>query len=245
VSAKLYWFPLSHPAQAARKMLELKAIDFKEVDVMPGTQRIHLRLAGFRGGTVPALKFDGHRVQGSLQIARALERRQPEPPLFPRDPSQLERATQAERWAEAELQSAPRIVLRWGLVHNLELRRWLAETSKLPMPGLAARASAPAARYYARVIDADESAARRVIERLPETLDRVDSLLAEGTLCLDPPGAATLQALSSVRALDGFTDLHELIAARPSVAAAQRLFLDYPGPVPAFIPQEWLDGLRP
>ena len=37
--------------------------------------------AGFQGGTVPALKLDGRRVQGSL--ARALDELIPERPLFP------------------------------------------------------------------------------------------------------------------------------------------------------------------
>ncbi len=84
VTAKLYWFRLSHPAQAARKALELKGIEFESVNVMPGMQRIHLRLAGFRDGTVPALKLDGRRVQGSMPIARALDELTPDPPLFPR-----------------------------------------------------------------------------------------------------------------------------------------------------------------
>lgn len=242
MSATLYWFPLSHPGMAARKMLELKGIEFQEAGVLPGTQRVHLRLAGFRRGTVPALKLDGRRVQGSLEIARALEQLQSQPPLFPSNPDQRQRADDAERWAERELQSAPRVVLRWGLVHNLELRRWLSEASSLPMPAVGARASAPVARYYARVIGADETAARRMTESLPSMLDHVDRLLADGTLALDPPNAAALQALSSVRALDAFSDFHEHIDGRPSVAAARRLFPDFPGPVPRFIPPAWLAG---
>ena len=53
-------------------MLDLKGIDYKLVHVLPGNQRVHLRLAGFRGGTVPALKLDGRRIQGSTVIARKL-----------------------------------------------------------------------------------------------------------------------------------------------------------------------------
>ncbi len=244
MSAKLYWFPLSHPSQAARKMLELKGIEVQDAGVLPGTQRIHLRLAGFRRGTVPALKLDGGRVQGSREIARALEALHPDPPLFPSDPDQRRRADEAESWAERELQSAPRIMLRWGLVHNLELRRWMAEVSKLPMPAVGARTGTPVARYYARVIGADETAARRAVQSLRDMLDRVDALLYDGTLTIDPPNAAALQALSSVRALDGFSDFHENIAGRPSVAAAHRLFPEFPGPVPRFIPTAWLADLR-
>jgi glutathione S-transferase len=62
-------------------MLELKGIDYDLVHVLPGNQRIHLRLAGFRHGTVPALKLDGERIQGSIAIAHELERLRPEPEL--------------------------------------------------------------------------------------------------------------------------------------------------------------------
>jgi hypothetical protein len=43
-------------------MLDLKGIDYELATVLPGTQRIHLRLVGFRGGTVPALKLDRRRI---------------------------------------------------------------------------------------------------------------------------------------------------------------------------------------
>ena len=54
-SACLYWTAVSHPSQAVRKMLELKGVDYRLVNVLPLNQRLHLRLAGFRAGTVPAL----------------------------------------------------------------------------------------------------------------------------------------------------------------------------------------------
>jgi glutathione S-transferase len=47
IAAKLYCFPVSSPSHAACAMLELKGIDYRIVHVLPGNQRIHLRLAGF------------------------------------------------------------------------------------------------------------------------------------------------------------------------------------------------------
>ena len=79
----LYWMAISHPSRAARKMLDLKGVDYELVEVRPFNQRVHLRAAGFRRGTVPALKLDGRRVQGSRVISHALDERWPEPPLFP------------------------------------------------------------------------------------------------------------------------------------------------------------------
>jgi glutathione S-transferase len=241
--AKLYWFELSHPSMAAKEMLELKHLQFEAVAVLPGTQRIHLRAVGFRGGTVPALKLDGRRIQGSCEIARALDEVEPDPRLFPVDPAQRDRVEEAERWGERELQRVPRVLIRWGLLGDMGLRRWLAERGGMPMPGVAAHTLGPVARYYARVIGADEDAARRAVRALPSMLDRVDALLAEGVLVAEAPNAATLQILSSVRALDAFSDLREQLSERPSRAAAREVFPSYPEPVPPFIPQPWLDEL--
>lgn len=243
MTARLYWFAASHPSMAARKMLELKGVDYEPVDVLPGMQRVHLRAAGFRGGTVPALKLDGRRVQGSREIARALEQLRPEPALFPADPSLRARVEEAERWGEEELQGAPRILFRWGLVHDLDLRRWFARESQMPLSALAARTSGPVSRYYARIVNADDAAVRDVLARLPQMLARADALLADGTLVLDPANAAALQILSSVRALDAFSDLHEFVAGHRSAAAAREIFPHYPEPIPRFLPSAWLGAL--
>src|SRR5581483_8236655 len=100
----LYWMSISHPSQVARKMLDLKGVEYDVVDVLPMNQRIHLRLAGFRGGTVPAIKIDGRRIQGTRAIARALDDRWPEPPLLPADPTLRARVEEAERWGDEQLQ---------------------------------------------------------------------------------------------------------------------------------------------
>src|SRR5579859_453902 len=96
-------------------MLELKGIDYQSVKILPGMQRIQVRLLGFPGGTVPALKLDGRRIQGSREIARALDDLQPDPPLFPADPELRRQADEAERWGEEEFQDFPRRIFRWGL----------------------------------------------------------------------------------------------------------------------------------
>ncbi|HEY1593718.1 MAG TPA: glutathione S-transferase N-terminal domain-containing protein [Solirubrobacteraceae bacterium] len=239
MTAELYWFALSHPAQASRKALQLKGIEFESVNVMPGMQRVHLRLAGFHDGTVPAIKLDGRRVQGSIAIARALEQVTPDPPLFPREEKLRGRVEAAEAWGERELQPVPRRIIRWGIVNDMGLRRWLATESGLPAPALAARTGGPAARYYARAVGANEAAVRRDLEQLPALLDRADELLADETLDLDRPNAATLQVLASVRALDGFADLADEVRDRPSAAAARELFPAFSADLPAFIPDGW------
>lgn len=246
---KLYWIPFSHPSQAARKMLELKGIPFTVVNVIPLTQRVHLRLAGFDAGTVPAVKLEDDRVQGSRQIARVLETRWPTPALFPADRAAHNHVVDAERWGEEVLQPIPRRLGRFGTAASLDVRRWGARRAGLPAPAMVARITAPAARYYARLPEldghrADPAAIQADLERLPALLDETDALLARGTLAIDPPNAASLQVLSSVRVLSAFADLTGLLE-RPCAAAARQLFPDYPEPIPPFLPKPWLAPLGP
>ena len=51
--AKLYWFPMSHPSQAVRKMLELKGIPFDLVNVSRATSRSTCGLPGSGAGPFP------------------------------------------------------------------------------------------------------------------------------------------------------------------------------------------------
>jgi hypothetical protein len=157
----LYWMSISHPSQAARMMLEMKGVEYALVNVLPLTQRIHLRLAGFRGGTVPALRLDdGVKVQGSLLIARALDARWP-PPLFPADRVMRARVEEAERWGERELQPIPRRLARFGGAHFVEVRRWGLEGTRLPGIDLLARIGAPLVGCYARANEPDGAARTR------------------------------------------------------------------------------------
>src|SRR4051812_50203232 len=84
--AKLYVIPGSHPSRSAMLMLDRKGIPFKRVDLMPVISKGVLRAMRFPGVTVPALKLDGSRIQGSREIARELDRILPDPPLLPSDP---------------------------------------------------------------------------------------------------------------------------------------------------------------
>ena len=96
MEAKLYVIPGSHPARTAAMMLERKGVPYKRVDLMPVISKGALRAVGFPGITVPALKIDGRKVQGTREIARELDRLRPEPPLFPADPERRAAVESAE-----------------------------------------------------------------------------------------------------------------------------------------------------
>src|SRR4051812_24195940 len=104
----LYGFRFSHPCVSVQLMLEHKRLPYRYKEVAPGLHPFLLVARGFRGRTVPAMRMDGTRVQGSRAIAAELDRRFPaEPHLFPADAEARHLVEEAERRGE-ELQDAAR-----------------------------------------------------------------------------------------------------------------------------------------
>ena len=228
MEARLYSIKLSHPGHAARLMLEHKGIEHRVTMFPAGFHPVLVRLAGFRGYTVPVLKIDGRRVEKSLEIARQLERIKPEPHLYPAAPQARARVEEAERWGEAELQPLPRRMFRWALTQQRDAREWTARYEGLPAPRLQARTNTALVRRFAKAVGATEARVRQDLAELPSKLDRTDELVAEGTLSLEQPNAATFQIGTSIRALCLFPQLEELIAGRPCADLAFDVWPDYP-----------------
>ena len=239
VEAHLYTIRLSHPGHAARLMLEHKGIEHRVTIFPAGLHPMLVRLAGFRGYTVPVLKLDGQRVEKSLAIAQELERFKPEPALYPADPAARARVEQAERWAESVLQPLPRRIIRWALTEQRGAREWIARYEKMPAPALQARTNTVLARRFAKAVGATAERVRQDLDELPGKLDHADELVADGTLSLEQPNAATFQIGTSIRALALFPQLAPILARRPSSDVAYGVLPDYPQ-APIELPPEWL-----
>jgi glutathione S-transferase len=237
---KLYSLTVSHPSVAAHLMLEHKRLDHRVLNIQPGLHPIVVRLAGFPGTTVPALRIGDRRVQGSLAISRALDELRAAPPLFPADGAARRAVEEAEAWGERELQPVPRRMYRWGLVHERALRRRLVEVAGMPAPGLTSVLNAPLARGFAAMVGANDDTVRQDVSELPGKLDHVDALIAEGVIGTDEPNAADFQIATTLRIMLSFADLHPLIDGRPAAAQALRLVPYWPDEVPPFLPREWL-----
>jgi glutathione S-transferase len=224
VQARLYAFSISNPSQTARLMLEFKGVETKWVELLPGMHPLLLRGLRFKRGTVPAMKLDGRRIEGSLEIAQALEAAVPEPSLYPADPDKRRAVEEAERWGEAELQMVPRRIVRHVLARDNRARARIAADLGLPLPTVLAALNMPIARWSAARVDADEASARANLEQLGATLDRVDALIADGVIGdPDAPNAADFQIAPSVRAIGAIGDLTPLLEGRPCDALARRL----------------------
>lgn len=242
MSVTLYAIPPSHPAHAARLMLERKGIEHKVVNLVPGMHAAAVRALGFRRGTVPALKLDGERVQGTREISRALEEFQPEPRLFPADPEERLAVEEAERWGDEVFQNTPRFLTRWLTVNRPDMRVHMATEAGVPAPKLTGPANAPIARYFARKIGADDTErVRAIVAGLPSQLDKIDGLIADGVIGGPEPNAADFQIGATARVLMTFEDLAPQFDGRPIAALATRLLPEYPTMVPAgFVPPEWI-----
>jgi glutathione S-transferase len=240
---KLYGTPPSPPSHSARLMLEYKGIDHKEVWLLPGMWPALLRTRGFRGGTVPAMKIDGRRVQGSVLISRALEEAKPEPALFPSDPAHRSKVEEAERWGDQVLQNVPRRIVRWLSVHRPETKVMIAKDVGIPFPRFAAWINTPAARHLANKVDADGQV-ERAISQVPEVLDHVDELISEGVIGGDQPNAADFQIATSVKSLLNVGDLDRATRGRPAADLAMRYVPEFGTDFPAgLLPADWLAPL--
>jgi glutathione S-transferase len=241
VALKLYVIPGSHPSKAAELMLEHKGIPFKRVDLVTSMHRPVLKLLGFNGKTVPAMKADGRKVQGTREISRTLDELKPEPSLLPSDA-----VKEAERWGDEELQSIPRRLAWWALLHlsgkqRTEAARLSLEGYRLGLPvGVAARTVLPIAKVSAGYNKSTDENVKADLAAVPARIDDVDALISEGVIGGEQLNAADFQIATSVRLLLAFEDLHPYIEGRPAADHARRVVRDYKAAFPPVFPAAWL-----
>jgi glutathione S-transferase len=245
MNARLYIIPASHPSIAVELMLEHKGIAYKRTDLLPVISKGALRAVGFPGVTVPALKIDGKKVQGSRPIARELDRLRPEPPLLPADPEKRAAVEEAERFGDEELQHPIRQILWWGMKKDRAPLRSYSEGARIGVPlGLAVKTAAPIVALSARFNEASDENARQALAALPALLDKVDALVESGVINGERPNAADFQIAPSIGLAMTLDDLRPAIENRPAGALAKRLVPNYPGQMPPVLPPEWLAPLR-
>jgi glutathione S-transferase len=228
VAVKLYVIPGSHPSKAAELMLEHKGIPFKRVDLVTSVHRPALKLLGFERKTVPAMKADGRKVQGTREISRALDEIKPEPPLLTSDA-----VKEAERWGDEELQPIPRRMAWWALLQlsgrqRTEAARLSLQGYRLGLPvGVAARTVLPIAKVSAGYNNSTDENIRADLAAVPDGIDRVDALIGDGVIDGEQLNAADFQIATSVRLMLAFEDLQPYIEGRPAAKHARRVVPDY------------------
>jgi glutathione S-transferase len=245
MDVRLYVIPGSHPAKTAQLELEHKGIPYERTDLMPVISRGVLKLQRFPGITVPAIKIDGRRVQGSRAIARELERIKPEPPLFPTDPGERTAVEEAERFGDEDLQPPMRRISLNAVLRDLGSMRTYAQGARFGIPfEVAVRTARPIMLTSARLNKATDENVRADLAALPGLLKRIDDWCEEGVLNGEQLNAADFQIATSVRLAMTLDDLRPAIEGRPAAELALRVLPDYPGQSPPILPEAWLEPLR-
>ena len=243
---KLYVIPGSHACRSAMLMLEHKRVPYRRVDIVTLLHPLVVRLHGFdaggqtrtaggrrsfglrmgdRLGTVPALAANGDRISTNHRIARFLDERHPDPPLFPDDPEQRVRVEEAERWANETLQMAARRIPAGafnrdpstvgrltgdGRMGYLLYKRAL--TRRLVIPWL-----------LRGIFVAGPSAEPEILAELPALLDRIDAWIADGVLGGAELNAADFMVAPSLALILYRPDVRPMFEDRPALELVDRL----------------------
>lgn len=240
----LYTLPGSHPGSTAMLMLRFKGIPFKRRDLVAVLARVLLRVLGFPRGTVPAMSADGKKTQGSREIARELDRMQPEPPLFPADAEKRAAVEEAERWGDEELQHPIRQIVLWSIPKQRSSIRGYLEGTRMGMPvGMAMPLAPVILAASARMNGAGDEQVRKDLEILGGLLQHVDDLIAAGTIDGPELNAADFQIATSIRLAMTLQDLRPLIEPRPAGRHAMRVQPEIAGDCPPTLPAAWLEGI--
>jgi glutathione S-transferase len=128
----LWHLEVSPYNEKARWALDYKFVPHVRRAARPGRHRaIARQLTG--GDTFPVLVVDGQAIGDSTRIIEALERRHPEPPLYPADPDERRRALDIEDFFDEELGPYLRLLVLHHALQDAKLMLGMF------FPGLPAR----------------------------------------------------------------------------------------------------------
>jgi glutathione S-transferase len=174
------------------------ALDYKRVPharrAPPNGTHVPLALFLTRGAqrTFPVLTIDGHSVGDSTAIIAELERRYPEPPLYPEDHEEQRRALELEDFFDENYGHEVRRLAFWHLLAGEEA----GEATLRELMGPWAVRAMPLIRsglwsYYG----IDEDSAKRALELVLAGFDRIEAERAGGDYLVgDSFGVADLTA---------------------------------------------------
>lgn len=253
MKVKLYMFSGSNAVLTAQLMLAHKGIDYKRFNMPPAAHTFMMLGLGFQTMTVPGLKVDGRRVQGTRRISRFLDEIEPDHPLFPSEPERRREVEKAERWGEEFQNAIRRIVYCVARRDSRGYKNVILAERALPMR-LMLRMAAPLIIWLATAKhDAVDDAGEEDIAELPARIDQIDAWIAQGVLNGIDLNAADFQIAPNLAGMLLSDDLAPLIKGRPAEALARRVAPDYTGRVgkalpmgtlPRTLPPEWLATLQ-
>jgi glutathione S-transferase len=183
-SQPLLWqLEVSHYSEKVRWALDHKRIPHRRRSALPGFHiPVALWLTGGAVVTFPILDLGDTRLADSTAAIAALERRWPEPALYPADPAERRRAIELEEYFDEELGPAARLIPFHELAGEPEM---FGEFGALAVPPPLDRAK-PLLSLYGRLYTGtrfgarDAAAADRARASVLAVLDRIEAELAAG-----------------------------------------------------------------
>ena len=173
----LWQIRMSHYSEKARWALDYKGVEHERRAPPPGAHMlVALTLTRGRHKTFPVLQLDGENIGDSTGIIEALERRYPEPGLYPEDDEERRRALELEDWFDEELRPHIRLLV-------------FHEATRSTFVGL---------RYGVKSAEAAELARGKVLaalERLEAELDGNEYLVGDRYSVADLTAAALFYPL--------------------------------------------------
>jgi glutathione S-transferase len=177
----LWHIEISHYSEKARWALAYKGVEHRRRAPLPGAHMgVAMWLTRGEQKTFPILSLGGRNIGDSSAIVAALERRFPEPPLYPADPEQRRRALELEEFFDEEVGPHVRHLAFHEMRDDPERLRAVAEeTAPSAFPGAVSAAYARAFSSL-RWKSGDSEAAEVDRARIVAAFDRIEQELGSG-----------------------------------------------------------------
>jgi glutathione S-transferase len=240
----LWHIEISHYNEKARWALDHKGIEHERRAPTPGAHMVvALWLTRGSGKTFPLLQLDGEAIGDSTAIIAELERRFPDPPLYPEDPDQRRRALELEEFFDEELGPHSRLLAFHEATRDpATVEQFTVDLLPGRLAGIApVRAGAmrffstfAALRYGVKSDSRAELAKAKILaafDRLESELGPGDYLVGDDFTVADLTAASLLYPLvqppegpSLPRAPEGFERFRAPLKERPGYRWVQEMF---------------------
>jgi glutathione S-transferase len=199
----LWQIKVSHYNEKARWALAFKGVAHKRVTPLPLFGSLPAAWLMTRRLTFPVLRLDDEAIGDSTRIIAALERRWPEPALYPADPAERARALELEDYFDEELAPYVRRLVWFHTSHDARafFRSAFPDSSPLVRAALRPGASLTA-RAVRRRYGVDAASAAEARRKVLAAMDLIEvEVGASGYLVGDAFSVGDLAAAALITPL--------------------------------------------
>jgi glutathione S-transferase len=234
----LWHLDVSHYNEKVRWALDFKGIAHTRRAIPPG---IHMAVATAmaRQSTLPVLVLEGRAIGDSTAIIEALERRHPDPPLYPAERDLRQRALELEEYFDEQLGPEIRRVFLYHLFADPALSLEASDRNAGPLRRALLRPFVPVVvRMLARVYGVDRARAEEGLGRTHAVLDRiVQETGPSGYLVGDRFTVADLTAAALGRLLAPAEYVHPVVNATPALQEVRESLRSHPA-------VDWIEAMH-